>query len=110
MATDVEESKICVILMYIIFLIGLIWFLVDDKMKHNSFAKYHLKQVLIILIASFVVSFVGSIIPFIGWFVILPIGSLIVFILWLFGLVYAIQGKTKPVPIIGKLAEKWFTF
>jgi uncharacterized membrane protein len=107
---EIEESKICVILMYIIFLVGLIWFLVDEKMKGNKFAKFHLKQLLILIIASVAVSIVGSIIPFIGWFIILPIGSLLVFVLWIFGLVYAIKGEEKPVPIIGQLAEKWFTF
>lgn len=106
---EVEDSKVCVILMYLIFFVGLIWFLVDEKMKNNNFAKFHLKQLLVIIIASFAVSIVGAIIPFIGWFVILPIGSLIILVLWIFGLIYAIKGEEKHVPLIGKLGDK-FTF
>ena len=107
---EIKDGKVCSIVMYIVFLIGLVWWLADEKMKKNKFVTYHLKQNLIIIIAAFAVSTVGGIIPFIGWFIILPIGSLVVFVLWVIGLINAIKGEEKPVPLIGKLAEKWFTF
>ena len=41
-------------------------------------------------------------IPIIGWLAI-PIGYLIIFVLWVMGLVYALQGQEKTVPLIGGL-------
>ena len=77
--SDVEEGKICAILAWI-FPIGLIRYLVDEKMRNNKFAGFHVKQSLVLVIVSIIVNVVGSIIPLIGWFIILPIGILIIFI------------------------------
>ncbi len=97
---EVEEGKVCAFLAY--FLIGIIWLLVDEKLRNNSFAKFHVKQALVLLIASIIINVVGSIIPFIGWFIILPVGSLFVLVLWIMGLVYSLQGEMKELPLIGR--------
>jgi uncharacterized membrane protein len=56
---------------------------------------------LLLLILGAVGSIVLSIIPIIGW-IILPLFSLTVFIIGLMGLVGALNGKTKELPVIGK--------
>lgn len=93
----VENEKLVAILSWF-FPIGLIWYFADAKMKKSDFAKFHVKQSLICAIASIVL----SIIPFIGW--------LISLVLWVIGLMSAIKGTKKLLPVIGKLAEKWFKF
>ena len=56
---DVSEGMACAILAYI--LIGIIWFFVDDKMKKNKFVKFHVKQALVLLVVSIILSIIGAI-------------------------------------------------
>lgn len=103
---EIENEKICTILMYI-FPIGQIWYLADESMKKSMLAKFHLKQSLVLIIAYVALHIIFAIIPFlwlIGWILILAL-----FVLWIFGLIFAIQGEKKDIPVIGKFANK-FTF
>ncbi|MFO7710313.1 MAG: DUF4870 domain-containing protein [Candidatus Woesearchaeota archaeon] len=108
-----EKSKLCAILSY--FLVGIIWYFVDEELKKDKSAKFHAKQALFLLLVSFVISLAIGIfsgIPFIGW-IILFAGSLLqlgIFVLWVIGLIKAIQGENKPIPVIGEYAEKILTF
>ena len=106
--SNVDEGKLCAILAWI-FPIGLIWYFVDEKMKKNKFANFHVKQSLVLAILALAIYVVGSIIPVLGWFIILPLGNLLVFILFLIGIISAINGKEKELPVIGKYGKK-FTF
>lgn len=106
MSKETENGKVCAILAWI-FPIGLIWYLVDEKMKKNKFAGFHVKQSLILFIAAVIINVIGSIIPVLGWFIILPIGNLIVFVFFLIGIIKAIQGEEKELPVIGKFGEKF---
>lgn len=31
------------------------------------------------------------------------------FVLWLFGIVHALKGEERPIPVIGPLFQKWFS-
>jgi uncharacterized membrane protein len=101
-----EDGKVCAVLQYI-FPIGLIWWLVDEKMKKNPFATFHMKESIALVIVAVVINIVGSIIPVLGWFVILPLGGLFVFVLWIIGIYKAATGEQKSLPLTGKLAEKF---
>lgn len=114
-----DDGKICAILSYV--LIGIIWFFADNKMRKNALAKYHAKQALNLLIIEVVFSivwgvFVGIIAAITfgyGLLLLAPISGLIwlaFFALWVFGLIYAIQEKQKPIPVIGAFAEKYLKF
>jgi len=105
--------------MYVFFLPGLIWWLVDEKLKANSFCKFHLKQTLVLFIISIGLMIVNAIfgaflfIPIVGW-IIWRIWSIIAillwigfFILWMIGLIGAINGQQKEIPIVGKYAKKF---
>ena len=101
---DGSEGKLWAVLAYLLGIIGfLLVFLIK---KDNQFAMYHAKQSLVLFIAGVIVSVVGGMIPIIGWFIILPIGSLIVLILAIIGIINAVTGKEKPVPLLGQYAEK----
>ena len=94
---DVEDNKIMAVLAYLIFLIPLL------AAKDSPFAKYHTNQGCVLFLLAVVINIVGSIIPFIGWFLIIPIGNLLVVILAVIGIINAINGVKKPLPIIGKI-------
>lgn len=103
---DVEEGKACAAVAYI--LVGIIWYFVDEKMKKNAFARFHVKQALVLLIVSVAGNIVLSFIPIIGW-ILLPIFGIAVFVLWILGLINALNGTEKQLPVIGQWASM-FTF
>jgi len=87
------------VIAYILFFVPLL-----SNAKNDSFVKYHVKQGLVLLIASLVVSFI-SWLPIIIWFAwILRLGILALFII---GVLNALNGKEKPLPLIGQFAEQF---
>lgn len=73
--------------------------------KNDPFVKYHIKQGLVLLIAS-VISWVVGMIPVLGWFLLGPILGLFCLVLAIIGIVNAISGKEKPLPLIGHYSAK----
>ncbi len=71
--------------------------------KENAFAKYHMKQSIVLLVVS-IVNMVIGMIPIIG--LISMLGSLAVLALWLLGMWNAFQGKKTPLPFVGQFASK----
>lgn len=92
---DIEKNKGIAAVAYILFFIPLL------AAKDSRYAMYHANQGLLLLLLAIAINVIGGIIPFIGWFLILPLGNLFVFILFVLGLVNALQGRTKPLPLIG---------
>ena len=90
-AADVEKNKVNAILSYIGILI-LVPLLSEDA-KKSPYAKHHMNQGLILLLSGFVVW-----IPLLGWAV-----GLVAFVLWIMGLISAINGEMKKLPIIGDI-------
>lgn len=97
---DVEENKAMAIVGYIIPVLFFIPLVTDSK--DSQFAKFHANQQLILLIAGIVVNVVGGIIPVLGWFVILPLGLIFLAVLIVMGVINAVGGKMKELPLIGK--------
>ncbi|MEM4247352.1 MAG: hypothetical protein QXF14_03455, partial [Candidatus Woesearchaeota archaeon] len=75
--------------------------------KTDAFAMYHAKPSLVLFIAWIIVYVVGVFLPVIGWVIILPIGGLLLLILWVVGIVNALSGNMKPLPVIGRFGEKF---
>ena len=68
-------------------------------------SKFHLNQSLVLILANIIWGVIGKVlafIPIIGWLAI-PIGYLIILVLWIIGLVSAIQGTEKEIPLLGGL-------
>ena len=114
--SSAEHSKLCAILAYI-FPIGLIWYLVDENLKKDSFVAFHVHQSLALAIAAIAVQIALAILTLLFFFIglgfifgiiswIVQIGILVLFIL---GIVYAAQEEQKELPVIGKFA-KFFKF
>ena len=94
---NLDDGKAIAVISYITW-IGLIIAIVLNMDKKNEFAKFHIRQSLLLMIA-----FIPSFIPFIGW-----IWGVAVFVLWIIGLIGAINGEKKEVPLLGPLAQDWF--
>lgn len=113
---EVENGKVCALLSYL--LIGIIWYFVDEKMKKNHFVKYHVKQGLVLLIASIIYDIVLGIIVgiivvplmFIGVGIALMMVVNVLYyvplVLAIIGIINSLNGKTKELPIVGKFADK----
>jgi len=72
--------------------------------KNDPFVKFHIKQGIVLLIFDIIVSVIIAI-PVIGW-VVGSIGWLLVLILFIMGIVNAVGGQEKELPVIGKFGEK----
>ena len=96
------NNKTLAIISYITIIGWIIALILDEK--KDKLVRFHLRQYLIIFFASIVTSIFGFI----------PVLSLLlalgVLILWIMGLVSAIQGEKKEIPLLGAYAQKWFTF
>lgn len=98
---EIEDNKLNAILCYLSLLI--IVPLVDEKAKKSPYVKFHINQGLVLLIAAvilFPVHFILAFIPFLGWLIsfILAVG---LFVIWLMGILSAVNGEMKRLPIIG---------
>jgi len=93
-SADIEKNKLMAALAYVLFLIPLL------VAKDSPFAKYHTNQGLILFIAGIICSML-LIIPIIGW-ILAPIISIAITVLAVMGIINALGGKTKDLPIIGK--------
>ena len=91
---DIEKNKVMGLLAYILFFIPLL------AAKDSPFAKYHANQGLVLFICGLIASVVW-IIPILGW-IIAPILSIVITVLAVIGIINAVNGKAKELPIIGK--------
>ncbi len=72
--------------------------------KKDPYVKFHIKQGLVLLIVGVVTLFI-SMIPILGWIVGFILW-IIIFVLFIIGLINAIGGKEKELPIIGQYSDK----
>lgn len=96
--SGVEDGKTIAIISYVT-LIGWVVALVMNNDKKNTFAKFHIRQSLLLMLVGLVLSFI----PIIGW-----LANIGVLVLWVMALISAINGQEKELPIIGQYAQEWF--
>ncbi|BCX16098.1 MAG: hypothetical protein KatS3mg098_327 [Candidatus Parcubacteria bacterium] len=94
-----EKNKLMAVVAYLLFFVPL---LTEDK--NDPFVRYHVRQGLGFLIAAILVSVFGTFVPIIGWLLFFPL-QLILFVIWIIGVIHALKGEEKPLPIIGKFVE-----
>lgn len=99
---EIESGKVLAVLAYIIPILVIVPIIQRD----NDFALFHARQVLLLLIAGVLVSVV-NVIPCLGQ-IIFVVGALTLLVLGILGLINAIRGDAKPLPLIGGFAEEWF--
>ena len=97
---SIMDGKTIAIVSYIT-LIGWVIALILNSEAKDKHASFHLRQMLMLMLAAVVL----------GWIPILGlIAGVVIFIFWILGLISAVNGTKKEVPILGPLAQKWFTF
>lgn len=112
---DIEENKAIAVLSYI----GILFVVPLLIRKESEFAVYHAKQGLVLFIISTISGMVMglfgavAIIPILGLiifllvFLVWGVVMLGVFVLMIMGIINVLQGKMKPLPLIGELANKF---
>lgn len=102
---EIEAGKNTAIIAYLT-IVGLIVAFIMNNEKKNPFSAYHIRQVLGLAVTGLVIGVVG-IIPILGWLVAI-VGAVVLLIMWVSGLINAVNGREKPMPIFGKQYTKWF--
>ncbi|MBR6555412.1 MAG: hypothetical protein IKT90_04275 [Clostridia bacterium] len=88
------DKKVTGIVAYITLIGWAIAYLIGDR----EGAKFHMNQALVLALAELVVGIVGGIIGIVG-----TVLGVVMFVLWVIGIVGAIQGKEKKVPLLGDI-------
>ena len=110
------EDKTVAIISYITIL-GFIVAIIIHSGKKTRLGAYHLRQVLGLILTIFVVGMVLSVLGFILLFIpfmhllMIPLDMFVgvaFFVLWLMGLIAALNGEMKPMPLVGEAFQKWF--
>lgn len=104
---EIEAGKTFAILSYVLSFVWLPFFIVPLVQRENTFALYHAKQVMLLWLAGVAMSVVCGVLFCLAP-VIAPIVGLGLLALAIMGLLNAIKGEMKPLPLIGKFAEEWF--
>ncbi|MBC7866846.1 MAG: hypothetical protein H7X88_04865 [Gloeobacteraceae cyanobacterium ES-bin-316] len=110
MTTQNDNGKTAAIVGYITLIGWLISYFAIHSPNKTSLGSYHLRQTLLLMICAVVYQIVIMIVtvamPFLGIF--LSIGSLVFLVFWILGLISAINGEEKPIPLIGEKAQELF--
>ena len=99
----VKEGKSIAIISYI-WWIGLIIAFIMNNSKKNTFASFHIRQMIGLLLLNVAVSLVYKYVGSTAG-MLLGLGT---FVLWVIGLIGAFQGEEKRVPLLGDLFQDWF--
>ena len=94
---DVAKNKLMAIIAYLGVLVMIPLFAAKD----SPFARYHTNQGLVLFLFS-LLSYVAGLIPFVGW-IIGAIISVLNLLLIIVGVLNAVKGEAKELPIIGKI-------
>lgn len=93
---DINNNRLMAILAYI----GILVLVPLFAAKESPFARFHTNQGLLLLILH-LIGWVLSFIPYIGW-VACGIINVVCFVLFILGLINAVRGDAKELPLIGK--------
>jgi uncharacterized membrane protein len=103
------EDKTVAIVSYLT-LIGFIVAIVMHSSKKTKLGAFHLRQMLGLFLTGLAVGFSQIIllfIPILGWLAIFVLWCSML-ALWVMGLIAAVNGQMKPMPVVGPLYQKWF--
>jgi len=109
-STPTKNAKTSAITSYFTLIGFIIAFFMNLEEKH-PFANFHLRQSLGLWTLFFSFASLLGIIPNNQTYFLAFNGFLICFfILWTYALVTALQNKTEPIPLVGRLFQKIFSF
>ena len=91
---DIAKNKAMSILAYL----GILAVIPLFAAKDSPYAPYHTNQGLVLLVCEFAVWILGKIFSFLG-----TIGGILAFVLAVIGIINAVNGRAKELPVIGKV-------
>jgi uncharacterized membrane protein len=102
---NIEQGKTAAITSYILGIGVLIAMSMNSGEDKNSFASFHIRQGLGITLTFISLGLIIS--NFDSLMISAPMW-IFVSILWSYGIFSAINGETKPIPLLGNYFQKWF--
>ena len=113
--TPAKEDTTVALLAYItpiFFGIGIVIAIVMHNGKKTALGAYHLRQslgLLLTALASWVPCIIISMIPVVNllMFLLGPVIGITLFVFWIMGLISAINGQMKPLPVVGEYYQKF---
>ncbi|KAF2334952.1 hypothetical protein [Flavobacterium daemonense] len=103
MNNSIEEGKSIAITSYIL-VIGVLIAMSMNSENKNSFASFHIRQAAGISLTFISLALIVS--NFDSFYITFPMW-ICVSVLWTYGIFSAIQGHTRPMPLVGGLFQKW---
>ena len=111
-----DNGKTVAILSYctfIGFIIALVLHFQNDKNNRSSLGIFHIRQVMGIIFTSIALGIstvIFTFIPILGWIIAICIylSYFALFVFFIIGLVNAINGEEKPLPLVGEFYQKIF--
>ena len=105
MNNSIEKGKTAAITSYVLIIGVLIAMSMNTDEDKNSFASFHIRQALglsltFISLGLIISNFDNAMISISMW--------VFLSVLWTYGIFSAINGETKPVPLLGNYFQKWF--
>ncbi len=100
MPEDVQQNKGMALLAYL----GILVLIPLLAKKDSPYAQFHAKQGLVLFLG-WIAATVINVIPIIGQ-IISVLASLFLVVLFIMGVINALSGKTKDLPLIGQFAHK----
>ncbi|WP_348798605.1 hypothetical protein [Flavobacterium adhaerens] len=105
MNNSIEKGKTAAITSYILIIGVFIAMSMNSGEDKNTFASFHIRQALGLSITfislGLIISNFDSIAISMSMWIFLSV-------LWTYGMFSAINGQTKPIPLLGSLFQKWF--
>lgn len=108
--TSTMDGKTIAIISYLTIIGWIIAYVMHSNNK-SPLGTFHLRQSLFLMLTGFATAFAQILllfIPFLGWLIsiLLYFVLLGLFILWIIGLIAAINGEEKKVPLLGDKAQQ----
>lgn len=102
MNNSVEEGKPIAITSYIL-IVGVLIAMSMNSENKNSFASFHIRQAAGLSVTFISLALIIS--PFDSFYITFPMW-IFMSVLWTYGIFSAIQGQTRPMPLVGELYQK----
>jgi len=99
-----DDSRLFAFLGYLLGIIGFLIVLLARK--EDRFAMFHAKQSLVLFFGWVLAGVLWRLpVPFMGWFTALVL-TILVTVLWIMGMIYALVGDWKHLPVASEIAAK----
>ena len=104
-ATPLVEDKTVAILSYLT-IIGFIVAIFMYQNQKTRLGAFHLRQVLGIVVTG-IAGGICAVVPILGW-IVWFFTAIVLLVLWVMGLLSAVRGDMRPVPLLGEYYQRWF--